>query len=670
MNNSGIYLKRIKVRTQISGYPVCCQRPFPAVSRAARPVPAGWPAALLILFSLFCHQAVTAADNESARPEDTPPVFVPVATSLGTLQMAQDVSISMRDETRIALDIYRPDDNASHPVLYAAGPFPHTRAILNDESTQAGPVSWYVSQGYTVVIASVRGTGLSTGEYGFLSRQEQQDHYEIVQWINQQPWSNGLVAGTGAGYYAAAQWQLAIQNPPGLTCIAPINGTLDPYREWVAPGGLANVEFMGSWYENQVRLPNAFAADTPHLISYDMRLAWLMHPYYDEYWRERSSRENTGLVSVPVFAIHDWTQGRDSAGFTTTLNSLGRLNVVNKQMFSTPAGETPLYQDTGFLARELLPFYDWCFNGKPTASLYIERPRVQYRVRGQNSIKRESNWPPGNITHQDWYPVMTDASTMAGSLADSQQAGASGFTNLDRTRGSSVIKFVSAPLEQDMEITGPAMMELYAATTGNDMAFEVTLKEQIPFKVPASALLLPDLFEDEPGQSVSAFDASTDILVTRGKLKASARQRDDTRSTEYLPVYAFTEKQALSPGQVYRLDIAMRQTAYRFSQGSRIVLEINQVNDGSLAMTGRDTIYHNTRYPTRLWLPEVQTRQVSPRMPAEEQPTSTGAGNNRSGLFFEPGSDPDNAPDEGAGNDQLNENTRDEDDSPVFFVPF
>src|SRR5690606_31849883 len=146
-----------------------------------------------------------------------------------------------------------------------------------------GPLERHVERRYAVVLASVRGTGGSGAEYGFLSRDEQQDHYELIEWIAAQPWSNQRVAGAGAGYYATSQWLAALQRPPHLDCIAPFNGTPDPYRDVVFAGGVASETFT-AWYEREVRQPSAFA-QSPSLIAYDPRFQQLAHPLRDDYWR-------------------------------------------------------------------------------------------------------------------------------------------------------------------------------------------------------------------------------------------------------------------------------------------------------------------------------------------------------------------------------------------------
>jgi predicted acyl esterase len=559
----------------------------------------------LVKMTLLLACALCLASSVSAQ-EDAP-VFRSVITPTGNILAAEDVSIIMRDGALISLDIYRPDGNARYATLYAAGPYPHNQAVLQDTTSEAGPVAWYVSQGYAVVLASVRGTGNSSGDYTFFSRQEQQDHYETIQWITEQSWSDGQVAGTGAGYYAASQWLMAIQDPSGLKCIAPINGTLDPLREWMAPGGLANEAFISDWYERRVRLPNAFAPGGGRLVDFDLRLAQLSHPTWDAWWEERSSIDSTRLITVPVFALNDWGQARSEAGLTSTLNAMAELNGINKLLVSNPTAELPVYQDIPLLSREMLPYYRWCFSGKSPSSPFIERPRIRYQVRGQDSIKRESNWPPGNVVQEAWFLNIPSGESLTGNLASAQPAAGNGFTNITRTDSDTTMRFVTPPLTEDVEISGPVMLELYAASTTNDMAFTVTVKEEVMYTIPSNGFRLPEILsEEEMPALLTSTNASTEILVTRGGLKASARLPDTLRSSEYLPVYAFMGRETLSPGQVYRQNIALRQTAYRFHAGNRILVEVALANDGSLVSTGRDTIYHNARYPSRLWLPVVQ----------------------------------------------------------------
>ena len=569
------------------------------------------------LLAWFGHAG--AQEATGAAPAD----FASLATIYGDMLAAQDVAVTMRDGIDIAVDIYRPDDNRRHPALFAAGPYPHTQAILADRGSDIGPVAWYVSQGYAVVVASVRGTGKSTGDFGFFTREEQQDHYEVIEWIARQAWSDGQVAGTGAGYYAASQWQMAIQNPPHLACIAPVNGATNPFMDWISPGGLANNAFINDWYDAQVRLPNAYTPGVNTLVNFDLRLAQLSHPFFDAFWQLRSSEGDARLVNVPVYALHDWNADPLSPGIAGTVRSMASLNVINKLLVVDASNGVPLQQDIAFLGRELLPFYQWCFTGKTASAAFIALPRIRYQVRGQNTLKRESTWPPGNIAQQGWF-LNHGAGSDSGSLDVASLPATLGFSAYDRQDPAAKLVFISAPLPGDLEIAGPLMLEMYASGSADDMAFQVTLKEQLVYRSLAPAAALPSLLGPAAADSGALTETSAYISVSQGSLKASRRARLPGTGNDYSPVYAQTAAESLNPGQVYRLDLGMHHTAYRFSAGNRLVLEVTPVNDGSLMNgPGRDMLHHSRQYPTRLWLPVVQSpafssqRQNPQTVPAE-----------------------------------------------------
>lgn len=559
------------------------------------------------------------ADSES----ELIPEFVTTLTSRGDILSSANNPVRMRDNVAISVDIFRPVGEDTYSTLYAAGPFPHTTTLLESQDSRIGPIAWYVSQGYAVVVANVRGTGLSEGEFSLLPREEQQDHYEIIEWIAQQPWSDGQVAGTGAGYYGASQWHMAIQNPPHLECIAPINGVIDPFREWVMPGGVANTSFINDWYDRQVRLANAYLGESPRLVNFDLRLAQLGHPVFDEYWQTRSSQDSAALINVPVFVLHEWSLSETDADLTGTMEAMSRLRAINKILIRNPTAASPLYQDTDFLARELMPFYEWCFNGRNPTSVFIERPRIRFQVQGQSTFKREINWPPGNIAHEAWYLNNTPGSEeQTGSLDAEEQTGNLNFSVINQVEDDARISFVSSPLANDVEISGPVMVELYVSSAGPDSAFEVTLMEE---EAPEEEELedikeapgLPSFLRPKVTNSASdteiepAIETGPRIAVTRGSLKASARAQDPEKSSTYLPVYTLAETATMNPGQVYRLNIALRQTAWRFSAGSRLVLDIKPVNDGSLpGAPGSEMLHHSSQYPSRLWLPVVQSPQA------------------------------------------------------------
>ena len=64
------------------------------------------------------------------------------------------------------------------------------------------------------------------------------DEYDLIEWIAQQPWCDGNVGMFGISQFGAAQTRAAIQQPPHLKAIAPIEFHLDLYRDLCYHGGV------------------------------------------------------------------------------------------------------------------------------------------------------------------------------------------------------------------------------------------------------------------------------------------------------------------------------------------------------------------------------------------------------------------------------------------------
>ena len=111
------------------------------------------------------------------------------------------VTIDARDGTPIGARIYRPDGTGPFPALLGAAPYRFDNNSLPASAQflwrETGPIAWYVEQGYAYLHMDVRGSGRSGGQFEFLGRREQQDLYDMIEWIGRQPWCNGKVGGIG-----------------------------------------------------------------------------------------------------------------------------------------------------------------------------------------------------------------------------------------------------------------------------------------------------------------------------------------------------------------------------------------------------------------------------------------------------------------------------------------
>src|SRR3954469_9184273 len=108
-----------------------------------------------------------------------------VATPVRAADMTKmaDVTIPATDGVNLVGDVYLPGDGKQrYPAVVDLEPY--GRSSSTD----------YVPQGYARVNTDVRGSGKSGGALCLLCLREQQDVYDVIEWIARQPWSNGRVA--------------------------------------------------------------------------------------------------------------------------------------------------------------------------------------------------------------------------------------------------------------------------------------------------------------------------------------------------------------------------------------------------------------------------------------------------------------------------------------------
>jgi putative CocE/NonD family hydrolase len=124
--------------------------------------------------------------------------------------------IPMRDGVELEAWITRPSQ------LKAPAPAILTLTQYDIDGSRRGEPPYFARHGYVFVQVYVRGRGRSGGvKSENLGLQVGRDGYDLVEWIAQQPWSNGQVAMYGGSYVGMTQWRTAAQHPPHLAAIAP-----------------------------------------------------------------------------------------------------------------------------------------------------------------------------------------------------------------------------------------------------------------------------------------------------------------------------------------------------------------------------------------------------------------------------------------------------------------
>ena len=145
----------------------------------------------------------------------------------------EKVRVPMRDGVELSVQIFRPvvPAGVKIPVILHLTPYHvlspiHGLGLFAQSAADLPLVDGadLVYKGYAFVFADVRGTWASGGCWDYGGTKEQQDGFDLVEWLGTRPWTNGKVAMMGTSYPGTTPNAAAIMRPPHLATIIPISG--------------------------------------------------------------------------------------------------------------------------------------------------------------------------------------------------------------------------------------------------------------------------------------------------------------------------------------------------------------------------------------------------------------------------------------------------------------
>ncbi len=514
----------------------------------------------------------------------------------------RDLAVSMRDGAKLYIDLFRPADEKPAPPLIAWGPYGkhsptnYARQFPNcgvDSSKLSAytafeapdPIYW-VSRGYAVLNVDIRGTWFSEGTATFLSPEEALDLYDMIEWAGTQPWSNGKVGLAGVSYLASAQYHVAALNPPHLAAINPWEGWSDFYREVARHGGMPETEFWGY-------LPSRWGRSTTRIE--DMRAETQEHPFHDAFWASKVA--DWSRITVPAYVVASWTdQGLHTRG---TLEVYKKIASKQKWLEVHGRKKWAYYYEPDSIRRQQA-FFDHFLKGIPTE--VSQWPKVWVEVRQKYYVgetRRDTQWPLAGTQYARLYvnpknlalerdPLAAESSCR---YAARPEPGKSSRVNFD-------FRF-----DQRTDLVGYMKLRLWMAPKGaDDMDIFVGIQkldgagEVVPFTYFAQ-------FEDGP--------------VALGWLRASHRELDAARSTDYQPVLQHRRELKLADGEIVPLEIEIWPSGTRFESGEslRVVVQgtdiyphprpsVQDLHEDSVNR-GEHVIYGGGKYDSHLLVPVV-----------------------------------------------------------------
>ena len=506
-----------------------------------------------------------------------------------------DVPIQMDDGLVLRADVFRPIAPGPYPVLLSYGPYakglafqegypsawqkmvsehpdvPHGSSNLFQNWEVVDPEKW-VPDGYVCVRVDSRGCGRSPGYVDHFSPRETDDFVACIEWAGQQAWSNGKVGLSGVSYFGINQWQVASRQPKHLSAMCIWEGAADWYRDMTHHGGILST-FWDNWYDMQVKTvqyglgergpksPATGALVCGDVTMSDTELAAnrcqfgqdiLSHPEDDVYHRERSAQWDK--ITVPFLSAGNWGgQGLHLRG-----NSESFMRAASKHKWLEMHGLehwTHFYTDYGIQIQKRF----FAHFLKSEANGWDQEPPVRLQVRHPKRFEErtDSNWP---LPQTQWTKMYLSAHDQALSEQPSSAAARLSFQAM-----GDGLSFVSAPLSQEMELTGPLAAHLQVSSSTTDADVFLVLR-----------VLTPDLREVT---FAGAIDPHTP--VAQGWLRASHRALDPELSRPYRPYHTHTQPQPLTPGQAVTLDVELWPTSIVIPAGHRLALSVR----------GRDYIY-------------------------------------------------------------------------------
>jgi putative CocE/NonD family hydrolase len=369
----------------------------------------------------------------------------------------------------------------------------------------------------------------------------------------------------------------------------------------------------------------------PGSVSFTRKLApyfldWLDHPTYDSYWKQWSIEEQYASIQVPALTITAWYdifQGGSLRNYTGMKAHAGTEEARAGQRLlvgiggHAGGGRTIGAVDFGPAAEKLdenattLEWYDYVLQGKQNQ--FATGKPVRIFVMGRNEWRDEDAWPLERAVQTRFYLHSAGRANSASGDGELSVAAARAETsdaflydpaNPVPTVGGplccdpahlpagprdqkevegrpDVLVYSTPPLEQDLEVTGPVELDLYAKSSAVDTDFTAKLVDVAP----------------------NGFAQN----LTEGILRARYR---DSRSTA----------KPIVPGTIYQYKIDLWSTSNVFLKGHRIRVEVSSSNfprfDRNLN-TGKDsatdatilkatnTVYHDAAHPSALVLPVV-----------------------------------------------------------------
>jgi putative CocE/NonD family hydrolase len=338
----------------------------------------------------------------------------------------QSLYVPVRDGTRLAMNVYRPAKDGApveepRPVIFSFTPYraryrdADGRRIERRQIARADDEA-LLEGGYVIAVADVRGKGASFGaRRGFQDRTEALDGYDLVQWLAEQPWSNGRIGMYGCSYLGGTAVHVASTAPPALQAIFAGATDLDKFS-FVRKGGITaqfNTRPDEPLSDDLMSLPMDAdrdgsllrAAVAEHARNTPMAPLWYGMPFRDSvspltgnrYWEEVGPYTYLDTLQSSGIATYLWSNWQDEP----TAQVILAAENLDSRLLLGPGTHCVPPPDFDF-AGEVKSFFDEQLRDMRPAN---PEPRVRWWLEGTDDEhwQQGDRWPGIDAPRKTWY---------------------------------------------------------------------------------------------------------------------------------------------------------------------------------------------------------------------------------------------------------------------------
>jgi len=537
--------------------------------------------------------------------------------------------VEMPDGVRLTTLVYLPDGDIE-------GPFPTVLIRTPYGLDKFIDRYWHhVARGYAVVLQAEM-------------INEPVDGAATLEWLTEQPWSDGQICMQGASYYGYTQWAAAMAGNPALKCLIPevSMGTAFGDQPYMGGGYVEGIAYYMFWMLDKPTLPGRSWTEILHhrpLSDIDVYATghdiqqWnnsLEHWANDEFWQRQDWYNSDTFENLATFQISGWFDD-DFPGTERNWELVQRKSSQTQHLIIGPwkhgynfdralngfSYGADALRDDFWLRKQM--WYDHFLKGVDNG---IGERHVEYFVLGADEWRTAGRWPPEEVEFTKWYfhsDGQANRLTTRGTLDETPPAKTEppdrylydpmypvpNWTNFDRMERwadvqsfpydfkdiegrPDVVTFTSDVLEEDVTIAGETMLILYASTDVLDT--------------------------DWWGHVSDVHPDGSSIRLTTGMLRARFRNLEDPRYQIFGSNFVDEELLSGDPDDVVRYEIRIPAVANTFKKGHRIRIAVMNALDNynfpnsntggdeahvTETVVGKMVIHHTPEHPSHVVLP-------------------------------------------------------------------